>query len=159
MTETFPIIPASPKVLYVICCLVLLLMLVILALLTASISGARNSRFELSDEGLRIRGDLYGRLIPAAQLRVADAGMTNLTTDPELRLSWRTLGTSIGGYNSGWFRLKNGDKALVYVTDRTRVVQIPTTAGYRVLLSVSDPEAFLTRLQAISPEAPNSPGQ
>ena len=47
------------------------------------------------------------------------------------------------GYNAGWFRLKNGSKALLALTDRSSVVYIPTTEDYSILLSVADPEAFL----------------
>jgi hypothetical protein len=53
------------------------------------------------------------------------------------------------GYQSGWFRLKNGEKALLYLTDRSRAVYVPTTAGYSVLLSPDDPDGFLKALTAL----------
>ena len=51
------------------------------------------------------------------------------------------------GYRSGWFRLRDGEKALLYVTDPTRVVYVPTTEGYSVLLSVAEPDVFLSSLR------------
>jgi hypothetical protein len=39
--------------------------------------------------------------------------------------------------------LKNGEKALVFVTDPSRVVRIPTTDGYSVLMSVAAPDEFI----------------
>jgi hypothetical protein len=32
---------------------------------------------------------------------------------------------------------------LAFLTDRTRVVYLPTAKGYKVMLSVEDPQAFL----------------
>lgn len=146
MTETFPIIPAQIRLLGM--GLPLLLIFVgVLGLLGASAYGARASRFEVSSEGLRLRGDLYGRLVPASALRLDEARAVNLRTDTALAPKWRTLGTAVPGYRSGWFRLRNGEKALLYVTDLTHVAYVPTTRGYSVLLSVPDPEAFVASLR------------
>ena len=57
------------------------------------------------------------------------------------------MGTAMRGYRSGWFRLRNGDRALLYLTDQTRAVYVPTTEGYSVLLSPADPDAFLVALR------------
>jgi hypothetical protein len=61
----------------------------------------------------------------------------------------RTVGTALPGYRSGWFRLANGEKALVYVTDPSRVVYVPTTDGYSLLLSVAETDQFVDRLHAM----------
>jgi|SRR6185436_769279 hypothetical protein len=124
---------------------VLLILLAVGALVGFTLWGARRTRFELSAEGLRLRGDLYGRLIPWEQLDVSGAhrlGSEDATLLPRLR----TLGTGLPGYQAGWFRLGNGQKALVYLTDRSRAVYVPTRAGYGLLLSPADPEAFLRAL-------------
>jgi hypothetical protein len=39
---------------------------------------------------------------------------------------------------------------LLYVTDRSRVVHVPTTEGYSVLISPADPDQFLSALRGIS---------
>jgi hypothetical protein len=62
----------------------------------------------------------------------------------------RTMGTSMPGYRAGWFRLRNGEKALLYLTDWSRVVYVPTTAGYGLLLSPSEPDQFLAAVHAVS---------
>jgi hypothetical protein len=110
----------------------------------------QNVRFTVSNEGLRLQGDLYGRLIPLKSLRLDEAVVTNLNTDTEHQPTRRTMGTGLPGYSAGWFKLRNGTKALLYVTDRTRVARIPTTEGYTVLLSVDDPAALLTELRTRS---------
>ena len=133
----------------------LAIMLVILLLATtvvlATVRGAHVSRFELSDAGLRLRGDLYGRMIPADSLRGGAARIIDLSSSPELQPRWRTMGTALPGYRSGWFRLRNGEKALVYLTETRRTVYVPTRKGYSVLLTPQQPERFLERLRSVAP--------
>jgi hypothetical protein len=107
-------------------------------------------RFTVSNDGLRLQGDLYGRSISLKSLKLDEAVVTNLTTDTEYQPTRRTMGTGLPGYSAGWFKLRNGTKALLYVTDRTRVARIPTTEGYTVLLSVDDPTALITELRTRS---------
>jgi len=140
-TTVFPMVPAASKSLwfFAIISLVLVGALVLMLWLAWSM---QNVRFTVSHEGLRLQGDLWGRLIPLKSLKLDEAVATNLNTDKDHQPKWRTMGTGLPGYSAGWFKLRNGVKALLYVTDRTRVVRIPTTEGYTVMLSVNDP-AFL----------------
>jgi hypothetical protein len=148
--QIFEIAPAGmrPLWLYVPIIVAFLAGLFVIAVSTL---GMKTARFELSNDGLRLRGDLYGRLIPADQLRGGSARRLDLGSAGELRPAIRTLGTGLPGYRAGWFRLKNGEKALLYITDPTRVVYIPTRSGYALLLSVQEPDAFLTALRAVAP--------
>lgn len=146
MTETFPIVPGQVRMLWVVLPVALLL-LVATAALGWSISGASRARFEVSAAGLRLRGDMYGRLVPARSLTLAEARHVDLSSDRALQPVTRTFGTAMPGYRSGWFRLRDGEKALLYVTDPTRVVYVPTTEGYSVLLSVAEPDVFLSSLR------------
>jgi hypothetical protein len=57
------------------------------------------------------------------------------------------MGTGLPGFSAGWFRLRNGNKALVYLTDGSRAVYIPTRNGYDVLLSPQQPDAMLVELR------------
>ena len=72
MTETFPIVPGQVRLLWVAVPLVLLI-LATAAAIGYSLSGARRARFEVSPAGLRLRGDFYGRLVPASDLRLSEA--------------------------------------------------------------------------------------
>jgi hypothetical protein len=108
--------------------------------------------FEVSDAGLRLRGDLWGRLIPAQSLQVAQARIINLQHENSYQPSSRTMGTALPGHQAGWFRLNNGEKALVYLTSRDQVVYLPTTEGYAVLMSVPQPEVFIASLRRIAPQ-------
>lgn len=107
----------------------------------------QHARFTVSGEGLQLQGDLYGRLIPLKSLKLDDAAVTNFNTDTAHQPTRRTMGTGLPGYAAGWFKLRNGTKALLYVTDRTRVARIPTTEGYEVMLSVNDPAALIAALK------------
>ncbi|HTE46074.1 MAG TPA: PH domain-containing protein [Gemmatimonadaceae bacterium] len=113
-----------------------------------TLSGARSATFELSADGLRIKGDLYGRFIPLKDLVPSEAKRVTITEGP-LRPTMRTAGTALPGYRSGWFRLANGTKGLLYATDPTRIVHVPTTAGYSLLLSVAETDAFVERMHAL----------
>ncbi len=107
----------------------------------------KHSRAEVSPQGLRLVGDLWGRTIPLERLRIDEARVINLDDEPSLRPTARTMGTGIGGFASGWFRLRNGEKALIYLTDRARVVYVPTRDGYSVMLSSSEPDRLLSALR------------
>jgi len=140
----FPIAPAESRYLWFLIPVIIIL-LGAMVLAATSVRGAHSSSFEIRPEGLRLRG----RLIPKAQLRLNLVRRVDLTREQDLRPKWRRLGTGLPGYQAGWFRLRNGDKALLYLTDRTRAVYVPTTAGYGLLLSPADPDGFLSRLGAV----------
>jgi hypothetical protein len=147
MKQVFPIIPASGGPLWVIAALVAAVLIGITVLFVYLAYSSRSARFEVSDEGLRISGDLYGRLIPARDLNVEAARVLNLNEDAEHRPKWRTNGTGLPGYQAGWFRLQNGEKSLLFITDRSRVVYLPTRQDYSVILSVAQPEALIESLR------------
>lgn len=157
MTETFPIVPGQLRLLWV----VVPILLVILSASVAigfSLTGARQARFEVSPAGLQLRGDFYGRLVPATALRLAEARPVDLRVDRALAPVARTGGTAVPGYRAGWFRLRDGERALLYVTDPSRVAYVPTRAGYSILVSVADPAAFLTSLRRATAAASGTAG-
>jgi hypothetical protein len=110
---------------------------------------SRPPKLEVSSEGLRIRQTLFGRTITASQLRVGEAHAVNFGKSPELQPKWRTMGVGLPGYQAGWFRLNNGEKSLVFLTDRGRTVYIPTTEGYSLLVTPKDPDEFLSSLRTL----------
>jgi hypothetical protein len=149
--EVFNIAPADTRMLWMIGLIPLFVLVLVGAILGASISGARGSTFEVSSEGLRIRGDWYGRTIPANHLVQGTARRVDLALSPELTPGRRTMGTGMPGYQAGWFRLRNGDRALLYLTDRSKAVYVQTTDGYGVMLSPSEPDRFVAALNRVAP--------
>ncbi len=145
-STVFPMIPAASKSLWFFGIVGLILVSVMLMLGWVAWS-MQHARFMVSGEGLQLQGDLYGRLIPLQSLKLDEAVVTNLNTDTAHQPTRRTMGSGLPGYAAGWFKLRNGTKALLYVTDRTRVARIPTTEGFEVMLSVNDPAALIASLK------------
>lgn len=144
--QVFPIIPASTSVLWVVVP-VFALFLLVGGVLGWAVWASRNVRFEVSREGIRIAGDLYGRQIPLEVLEPGQARPVDLRQDGPLRLVARTNGTGLPGYAAGWFRTASGDKTLAFLTDRSHVAYIPTRDGYSLLVSVAEPERFIEQVR------------
>ena len=144
--DVFTLPPAPPKALWVLAATGVL-MLGILLLFGWFAVASRGTRYEVSPDGLAIRGTMYGRTIPWASVVAEEARTVNLTTERELQPTLRTNGLGLPGYQAGWFRLRGAGKGLVFLTDRSRVVAIPTRLGYTVLLSTGEPERFLEALR------------
>lgn len=103
----------------------------------------RNTKFELTDGGLQIRGGIYRRFISKSSFIKEGTKILDLNAEREYRPKLRTNGIGLPGYNAGWFKLRNGEKALIFVTNPSKVVYIPSKEGYSLLLSTSRPEKFL----------------
>ncbi|HEY3439744.1 MAG TPA: PH domain-containing protein [Paludibaculum sp.] len=147
MKQVFPIVPAGAGSPWTTLAIALLLV-GLLCLFGYIFYSTRHVTFEASTEGLRIRGDLYGRLVPRGALLLDQARVLNLEVQREYALSWRTNGIGLPGYSSGWSRLRNGEKALTFLTTRDSVLYLPTSEGYSVMLSTPEPEALLAALRA-----------
>jgi hypothetical protein len=150
MNEIFHMVPATIRWGTTLALLVpVFIVVVVLCAVTYSMfAGARNATFELSPQGLRLRGDFYGRTIPASHVRASEVARIDIGAGPYHPVT-RTNGIAIPGYRAGWFRLRNGHKALLYVTNTRDVVLVPTTDGYDVLLSVGDADRFVERMRAL----------
>lgn len=120
-------------------------------LLGRTLYGAHNATFELSEQGLVFHGDVWGGPIALSELRGGAARIVDLTREPGLKPVRRTMGTALPSYQSGWFRLADGEKALLYLTARDRALYIPTTKGYAVLLSPADPDRMLADVRRLAP--------
>jgi hypothetical protein len=118
------------------------------ALATAAIGfGTRRVVFEVSPDALRIRGDLFGRRIPMESLVLDEARIVDIRSGPDRLTLVRIWGVGLPGYLSGrCMAYRHKGTLLVFLTDRTRVVRIPTTEGYTLLLSPAAPESFLRAL-------------
>src|SRR2546428_13691103 len=107
--NVFPIAPAESRYLWFLIPVIVIL-LGVMALLATSLRGAHASRFEIRADGLRLEGDLYGRLVPKSELRVGLARRVDLGRDEELRPNMGRIGIALSGYPLGWVRLRNVEK-------------------------------------------------
>ena len=147
--ESFSIAPAATRTLWFLSVVLVVVLVPVLALVGRSVVASRTAHFDVSSAGLQLRGDWYGRLIPAGQIRSNAVKRVDFAAEPALTPQRRTMGTGLPGYQAGWYRLKNGERALLYLTDRSRAVYVPTTAGYSVLLSPAEPDAFMSAIRSI----------
>jgi len=106
-----------------------------------------NVRFEIEPQGLRIKAAMYGRLIPARSLVKENIKVLDLNKDEFYRPQSRTNGMSLPGYHTGWYVLRNKEKALLFLTDQSKVVYVPTGDGYSLLMSVQDADDFISELK------------
>jgi hypothetical protein len=146
VNQVFPIPPATGKSVWFLIGAVILLVGVCVILSWVAWS-TRHSRAEVTPQGLKLVGDLWGRTIPHDAFLLDDARIVDLRGEPDLTPGKRTMGTGLGGFAAGWFRLRNGEKALIYLTDRTRVVYLPTNRGHSVMLSSDEPERLLAAMR------------
>ncbi len=108
---------------------------------------ARHATFTVTDDALRIRASFYGRTIPRSDIVADGVKVIDLNVDSGYQPRIRTNGIGLPGYAEGWFKLADKEKALLFLTDRSRVVYIPTTDNYSVLLSVREAEEFADLLR------------
>ena len=141
MERIYGIIPSSsgPYVFILIFSLVLIAFIGFFIFIGYS---SRHASFEVNDQGLRISKALYGRFIPREQIAAEGVKVINWNINAEYKPKLRTNGIGLPGYEEGWFKLKNNEKALLFVTDSSSVVYIPTNKNYSVLLSVREAEEF-----------------
>jgi hypothetical protein len=149
MKQVFTIVPGSSGPFWLLAAIGVFLVAMVFLFAYMAYS-SRNVKFELSDSGLQITGDIYGRTIAVGSLVVDGAKILDLDHDTDYRLKWRTNGAGLPGYKAGWFKLRNGEKSLVFVTDTRRVVYLPTTEGYSLLMSVAKPSEFTQALAGIA---------
>lgn len=108
------------------------------------------SSVEVEGGALQLHVPMYGRSIPVSSLDLSSAAIVEVKKGSPYRPTGRTNGIGLPGFAVGWFKLNDGSKALLAITDRSRVVRIPTGEGYSLLVSVADPEGLLARLRASS---------
>jgi|WetSurMetagenome_2_1015567.scaffolds.fasta_scaffold70888_4 hypothetical protein len=146
MKEVFPIAPAGPSA-YMLLVPIGLLLLAGLAFVILTATAMGRGSVEVSPGEIRIRAPFYGRTVPVASIDCASARVVDLTTEGDLRPRWRTNGIGLPGYGAGWFKLRNGERALLLVTDKSRVLYLPTREGYSILLSASEPQKLLEAIR------------
>jgi len=151
MQRVFPIAPPSRETIY-LACASLIFPLGLAGLFFLINYSAKNVTFVCHNDSLRIKGSMYARTIPRSAIDLPQAKIIDLGAAPPYRLHRRINGTAVKGYREGWFRLNNRRKALVFVTDPTKVVILPTRQDYIIMFSAAQPERLLEALEGKSPQ-------
>ncbi|MDN5781466.1 MAG: PH domain-containing protein [Luteimonas sp.] len=111
----------------------------------------RRHSVAVDGDGLAITTTFYTRELGWSELQLPQARVVDLDEHTEFKPMLKTNGTSLPGFRSGWFRLRNRHKALVAMASGPRVLHLPTTKGYDLLLQPRQPQALLQRLQELAP--------
>ena len=96
----------------------------------------------LDADALTVRTGVATRRFPLSTLRANGVRIVNLGEHAELKPFLRTWGIGLPGLASGWFRLRNGGKALCVLSGRERVTVLKADDGTSVLLSLEDTSAL-----------------
>lgn len=146
MSEVYPLAQAGKMPMMILLPIGLVLLAIALFMLITAFSTGKG-QVELAAGTIKLKIPMYGRTLPLTSLRLDSARVVDLTRETELGLKWRTNGIGLPRYNVGWFKLRSGAKALAYVTRKENVLYIPTTKGYVLLLSASEPDRLLAALR------------
>jgi hypothetical protein len=150
MERVFGIIPASSGVysfIWIFSLAISVILIGVIVLLALVGYQSRHAVFTVNDEGLNISPGLYSRFIPKEKIDAEGVRVIDINAETAYKPKLRTNGAGLPGYNVGWYKLQNSEKALLFVTDRTSVVYIPTTDNYSVMLSVKEADEFVDLLQ------------
>ena len=91
---------------------------------------------------------LFGwRKVPMSELDLDAAAILDLQQHRELQPTFKLAGTSMPGYRSGWFRLRDKRTAYLLLTDWRRVLVLPKRDGKVILFSPQRPDALLDALR------------
>ncbi len=111
--------------------------------------GARPLECEIKDGALLLRhGHCCQHRVQLTDLNLSHAAITDLSFDPGNQPRKRLAEPGCPRRDSGWFQLRNGTRAIVFLGDPKNMVRIPTHSGYTLLLSVPEPLQLLDRLRA-----------
>ena len=97
----------------------------------------KNPSINIDNGLLRIKSLFFWKIVSVEDINIDGIKQLNLKKDKNYNIRIRTFGIGLPNYCVGWMKLNNGNKALVYLKDRTNVILIPTNA-YDILISTDD---------------------
>ena len=110
----------------------------------------KRHRLQLDGSGLEVATTFYKQRIAFADLKLDAARVVRPDEHPELKPLLKSNGYALPGFRSGWFRLRNWRKAFVATSDGERVLWLPTSRGFELLLQPRDPQRLLERLRELA---------
>ncbi len=128
--------------------LIVLVMVALAAVFLVMLVRLNKVRFEVTDHALTIVAPGYGQTIAKTKLKLDEARVVTMSEDPQLALRGKRNGIGLPGAKLGWYRIASADKALVFIAKGERVLYVPTTDGYPIVLETPDAAALLEALKA-----------
>lgn len=114
--------------------------------------------YTLTPAALTIHDRFYPVTLKRDSIEVSQIRVIDLAGDPYWRPASRSNGFANSHYQSGWFRLANGQKVRLYRAGGQRLVLLPSRDDVAaVLYQAAHPEAFIAQIRdAWSASAPSS---
>ena len=102
-----------------------------------------DAKLIISSDTVSLDVPFYGFTIPLSEVDLAKAERIDFSQTPALKPDLRANGVGMPGFQLGWFRLANGQKAFVATTTTDNLVLLPTTRNYPLILSLQHPEKLI----------------
>ena len=120
----------------------------LLILLLALLVLMQRARVRVDQDTLIVHTGVGTKRVPLANLRANGLHLVNFSTHPELRPVVKLWGTGLPGFAGGWFKLRNGDKAVCLLLDRHGIAYLRSDKDeLTLLLSLAEPEKLREMLQ------------
>lgn len=149
--QVFELAPSSPSVWpWLVGVVIVCVVVGALAFAGYVTRSCATARFEVGAGALRVVAGVYGRTIPLADLDLSGALVVDASADTPLRPRRRINGVGLPGLRGGWYRLADGQKALIFLTRAKKAAYVPTRLGFGLLLGVTDPEGLIAALRRAS---------
>jgi hypothetical protein len=104
--------------------------------------------YTLTHDALTIHDRFYSVTLKADAVDAAKVRVVDFNREPEWRPTLRTNGFANEHYQSGWFRLANGETVEMYRAGGDRLVLLPGIgAGATVLYQARNPEQFAAEIR------------
>lgn len=114
----------------------------------------RRRRVRLEDGVLSVVAGFNSRRVGVGEIDLDQARIVDLAEHKQLKPGLKTMGSSLPGYDTGHFRLRDRSKAFLLLTDRSRVLVLPEKNGRKLLLSLERPQALLDALRRVAEKRP-----
>lgn len=107
-------------------------------------------QLRLTNDGLQVTSSFYRRSLPLASLQLDRARVLDLAEHRDYRPQRKTNGTALPGLKSGWYTLANGQRTLVAIYNKDKVLWLPTSEGFDLLLQPRRAQALLDHLRSLA---------
>jgi hypothetical protein len=117
--------------------------------LAANLYSPGPASYTLNARALTIHDRLFPVTLTPDSVDVPHIRIVDFAAEPEWRPTARTNGFANSHYQSGWFRVANGQKVRMYRSGGGRLVLLPPLGdGAPVLYQAEDPDAFAAAVRA-----------
>lgn len=113
-------------------------------------------RLRFDADALVLKSGFNGCTVAYADLQLDNARVVDLAERTEYKPMLKLNGTGLTRFKGGWYLLRDRSRAFVAITGGPRVLWIPTSKTYSLLLQPSQPQALLDALRTMADGDPRS---